>query len=387
VHSVVLHKLKKKESKLSEEKNLVDYSTSELHDLAKEFVPNFETLKNSFGKFDKNFLKDLKKFVGENLSRTEHAKESAYEQKKRFIREVRKQASKQKVLLSDYQQFKLKTHNLKEKIKKLIEEKVEKNKNLQELEKSLKLLIQEQKRRRSHLKTKKSSSKKAKGKHQESPFSPKNINLDVPGGAGTPRARALGSIFLIPGRLRKGRRSARRSAIENPKTVMMLKINTQKEEIQAIGIEVENCGRVLRDLKMKRIQCKAMLLKTVGFLLKYPDFVHELGLRIQDSVRTKMVVDEQVLPCQIGGEFTEPEKEYLIQSTLAEMKWEKAKEHHENVNKIMKKLSFNEDRQKKQSRSMGKRNRLVRKRTRSFLQDLPMSFSNRNAVIPFFPYD
>ena len=141
-------------SEISHQKDVRDKIEAEVSEIqllnfASNCVVGFETLKNSMGSYDKLFMKELKKYVTDNLSsQAADVDLNSIKSKKSFLRELKTQTSKHERLLKDYNSIKESIAAIKVKLREKMIQKVELNKKVGQLQRDFEVLKEKAKKKK-----------------------------------------------------------------------------------------------------------------------------------------------------------------------------------------------------------------------------------------------
>lgn len=78
--------------------------------------------------------------------------------------------------------------------------------------------------------------------------------------------------------------------------------------------------RKIKSLKNSAHKVKTKIFFSIEFLLMKPDFIQKVGFKLLDCIRNILVLGEEVSCDMIGGEFSIPEKEFMIKKAKMNLK-------------------------------------------------------------------
>lgn len=325
--------LKKTELKKSDNKKLPNFKIVEL---TNKMVNNFTSLNSGSFQPDKNFIKDLKSYMTDNFMKGDIDNKNLIT-KKGFLRELRKQAIKQDIILSDFVNFQKKIKETERMLKFYLDSRLKKVKELRnaqnDLEEEIKLFQEEKKLRELEKK------KEEEEEERRMKFSPESMRTE----------KKPHPVFLIAPQLltpivrttprrdpsnQVRPRSRRRSGIGSPIYVLQTRVSSLTKEVNNIEENIQENEKMLEEYKIKIEQCRSLLKKNILFLLRYPDFLDELGFKILKCIKNLMIIGEVAHIDQIGGKFFDCEKEYLIKFCKIQLKWVEMKKFNDKLSKL-----------------------------------------------------
>ena len=274
--------------------------------LAQEAIPRFTSLNESLFKMKKDFVSEINTFVRENLGA--YLKESQNKGRenirKLFLAEMKKKANELDLLIRDFMKKERDIHEYELRIISEYKIKTLRQKEFkQEIEaiRNLGRRYKEQKKSAPYLFSKYFNRSRS------------NLNLDV--------------TELVTVEKPKG------ANIVNPLLLMKARIKNLKDLSVSIVIKIRKLEERLKKMQQKRDQCKCLIKSIIGFLLKNPEKTVEFGLSLKKVILMKMKVGEAVEVKDLGGEFTLPEKQFIIEMAKLEKRWneEKAKIRKEKL--------------------------------------------------------
>lgn len=116
------------------------------------------------------------------------------------------------------------------------------------------------------------------------------------------------------------------SNLINPTVVLKAKIANIKEDIAPIYIQIEELERKMSVKKHLLNQCRTLALANTQILLSNPDILYDIDFDIVECIISKFRLEEGCSNDQIGGNFTTPEKNYIINCAKLEMKWKEMRQ-------------------------------------------------------------
>ena len=275
--------------------------------LAQECIAKFTNLKTTFFISNPTYLKELtQKIMESHLIKEKNivSIKNTYEEDKKYheIRKIRRFHSDSLKIYETLTRIKKQAKSQKERIINIVID--------------LKNLIKELNKKRRELIEIKNEQKK------------KDENFDYKQKFGRQRGKNIDVLeYNRPSRILA-------TPLINPVHIKIAEINEMKEEQRKLEQEIEEEMGRYDEVVEKVGVVKAELSSKLEYMLKKPAALEAAGFRLKDIIRffIKLGVDLRI--SMLGGNFTEPEKRYLIESAKAEDLYNKQqKKLKEEINK------------------------------------------------------
>lgn len=255
------------------------------------YLKNFKNLRSNFVANDPKLIRELYNYSEENKMRLREL--NMGDMKKLVFNEIQNQANS---LDKFMKQWIILTNNIKEAFTELnnnCREKISLVKQIKVFEESIKKL---EKRPQDRL-----------ALEMKRKFVSQKTQIDIEIAA--PNLRRMNSEII------------RGAGINSLEVLKVGLDNLKTREIPHINKRIGASKEKINSMKKSKKKMKTKIFFSLEYLLLQPEFVKKLGFRMIDCIRNVIVIGEEVTTDMIGGFFSIPEKEFMIEKGKLEAEY------------------------------------------------------------------
>ena len=274
-----------------------------IKNLTYKSIRKFQVLKLTFVKIDKNFINDLYykvlEFIRTNTSEYQINKKKEFDRAmvKERTRKIKKYYSEAK---KNYNFYLKAEDEFKHQEKKVFRKMNSKLNSLRDINDNKQEIKKREKQRKEIM----SMYSNKKNNENLNFLRPQKNNMDV--------------IEMIRG---KSMLMGAGSSI-NPVQVLKAKLKFQESTYKNLEEELYTEHERLELFKAKKNLAKSQVVTAIDKIIKYPDLLIHLGIKLQNCIMLNLRVGEKMRPFSIGGDFTKSEKQFLIDYAQVEFDYQ-----------------------------------------------------------------
>lgn len=303
--------------KKGEWEDMIGDEDHKIRTIIQNYISRFEIFKTTFVSANRQLTEEIKLFLRDNLQKFMREKLEA-KSRDSFLQEMKEMAMSIEELIVDKKNLKKSVESLNKEISDLEMKRLEMIKQIELMKNEIEELNKIRTRRSGMVKSPKNSGK-SRNKLENIDHLHITPNLRL-------RGRGVGFDIIEYSKAK----SQLGSNLINPIVVIKAKIANIKEEIGPLQLQIEELERKAEIKKHLLNQCRTLALANTQILLSSPDILLDIDFNIIECIMNKYRLMESCLNDQIGGDFTNPEKNYLINCSKLELKWREFKIQKKN---------------------------------------------------------